>query len=105
VPLMIIAVAGISEREAGLASGLINTAQQVGGALGLAILSTVATTRTAHVLAGGAHDAAAQAGALTEGFQAAFAVGAGFAIFGIILTAVLVPRVRKEQLQDVPVAV
>jgi EmrB/QacA subfamily drug resistance transporter len=105
VPLMIIAVAGISDAEAGLASGLINTAQQVGGALGLAILSTVATTRTSHVLAGGAGDPGSVTNALTEGFQAAFAVGAGFAIFGVILAAIVVPRVRKEHLQEVPVAV
>ena len=104
VPLMIIAVAGISESEAGLASGLINTAQQVGGALGLAILSTVATTRTSDVLAGGAHGAGAMANALTEGFQSAFAVGAGFAVFGILLALIAVPRVKREQLQEVPVA-
>jgi EmrB/QacA subfamily drug resistance transporter len=100
VPIMITAVAGVGESEAGMASGLINTAQQVGGALGLAILSTVATSRTSDVLATGVHGRAA----LTEGFQAAFAVGAGFAVVGIVLAVLVVPRIRREQLQEVPVA-
>ncbi|HEY2636579.1 MAG TPA: MFS transporter [Solirubrobacteraceae bacterium] len=100
VPLMITAVAGVGEAEAGLASGLINTAQQIGGALGLAILSTVATSRTSDAIATGA----TKVDALTEGFQSAFAVGAGFAIVGIVLAVLVVPRVRREQLEQVPVA-
>jgi hypothetical protein len=62
--------------EAGLASGLINTAQQVGGALGLAILAAVANGRTSDALASGVRNPAV---ALTEGFHDAFLVGAGFA--------------------------
>jgi EmrB/QacA subfamily drug resistance transporter len=100
VPVMITAVAGVGESEAGMASGLINTAQQVGGALGLAILSTVATSRTSDVLAAGDQ----QRAALTEGFQTAFTVGAGFAVVGIILAVLVVPRIRREQLQEIPVA-
>ena len=53
VPVTIAAVAGVEEREAGLASGLINTSQQIGGALGLAVLATVANSRTDDVLAQG----------------------------------------------------
>jgi EmrB/QacA subfamily drug resistance transporter len=96
VPLTIAAVAGVREREAGLASGLVNTAQQVGGALGLAILSTVANSRTDDVLAsaGGPPRPAVVRDALTEGFQAAFLAGAGLAAAGIILALVAIPRIR-----------
>ncbi len=81
VPLTIAAVAGIEDREQGLASGLINTSEQVGGALGLAILAAVANS-----IIGGSHDPVV----LTEGFQSAFLVGAAFAIVGLIATLLLV---------------
>jgi MFS family permease len=87
VPVTIAAVTGIRPHEAGLASGLVNTAQQVGGALGLAILATVANTRTKDVLHAGGHDLAY---ALTKGFERAFLVGAGFALVGALLTIVLI---------------
>jgi EmrB/QacA subfamily drug resistance transporter len=86
VPVTIAAVAGVRPEESGLASGLINTSQQVGGALGLAILSAIATSRTGDVAATGA----SQATALTEGFQSAFAVGAGFALLGALLAFLLI---------------
>ena len=81
MPVTIAAVSGIPDREQGLASGLINTSQQVGGALGLAILAAVANG-----IIGSSHDPAK----LVEGFQSAFAVGAGFAILGLIATLVLI---------------
>jgi predicted MFS family arabinose efflux permease len=87
VPVTIAAVAGTRPDEAGLASGLINTSQQVGGALGLAILAALANSRTADVLAGGEHSHAV---ALTEGFQRAFLVGAGFALLGAVLSVLLI---------------
>jgi sugar phosphate permease len=87
VPVTIAAVTGTRPHEAGLASGLVNTAQQVGGALGLAILATVANSRTNSLLHGGGHDFA---NALTKGFERAFLVGTGFALVGALLAIVLI---------------
>jgi predicted MFS family arabinose efflux permease len=82
------AVAQTKPQEAGLASGLINTSQQVGGALGLAILATVANSRTQALLH--SHAVAHASVALTKGFDRAFLVGAGFALLGAILAALLI---------------
>jgi EmrB/QacA subfamily drug resistance transporter len=86
VSMTVAAVSGVEPHEAGLASGLINTSQQIGGALGLAILATVANSRIDDLAASGTP----QNVALTEGFQSAFLVGAGIAIVGAVLAIVLV---------------
>src|SRR3954463_2126190 len=79
------AVAGVPHEDAGIASALLNAGQQVGGALGLAILTAVSTTRTSHLLSGGDKSPAGQVHALVEGWNLGFLVGAAF-----LLTAGLV---------------
>jgi EmrB/QacA subfamily drug resistance transporter len=87
VTTTIAAVSGVEENEAGLASGLINTSQQIGGALGLAVLSAVAISRTDDVMSAG--NSSLENG-LTEGFQAAFLGGAAIAALGFVLTLILI---------------
>jgi EmrB/QacA subfamily drug resistance transporter len=86
VTTTIAAVAGVEERESGLASGLINTSQQIGGALGLAVLSSLATSHTSNLLS----DGSGLKNALTDGFQTAFLGGAAIAALGFVLTLVLI---------------
>ncbi len=85
VSVMIAATAGISDSEQGMASGLLNTSQQIGAALGLAILVAVSTARTEAVLASLGDAADAQQSALTAGFAAALTGSAGFAIAGVLI--------------------
>jgi len=88
VPVSIAALAGATSGEAGLQSGLINTNQQIGGALGLAILTTVSTTRTDHLLNTGVSHAEAAVG----GFSLAFWVAFGFALAWLAATLLLLKR-------------
>ena len=87
VSFTIAAVMGTKPGEAGLASGLLNTSQQVGGALGLAITATIANSTTGDALAGGERNPAV---ALTEGFQDAFLVCALFAVVGAFIAIFVV---------------
>ena len=91
--MTVAAVAGVEPHEAGLASGMINTSQQVGGALGLAILAAVANSRTDSVVEAGS----SMPVALTEGFQTALLVGAGFAVLGAVLAFLLVDGREVEE--------
>src|SRR5688572_1190943 len=97
VPITIAAVAGTKPQEAGLASGLINTSQQIGGAVGIAILSTIAVSTTTDDVAAGV----AQPVALTSGFQAAFWAGAAISFVGVLVSLFLV-RGRDLEHQDAP---
>jgi len=96
VPMTIAAVAGVEPHEAGLASGMINTSQQVGGALGLAILAAVANSRTDSVVEAGSSLPVA----LTEGFQTALMVGSAFAVLGAVLALLLVDGREVEENVD-----
>jgi EmrB/QacA subfamily drug resistance transporter len=92
--LMTLAMSDATASDSGLASGLINTTTQVGGALGLAVLATLSTTRTGSLLAGGDSSASA----LTSGFHFAFVIGAGLVAAAIaIAAAVLQPAAVVEE--------
>ena len=82
----------------GVASGLINTTQQVGGAIGVAVATTVATTLTAHFVNAHAGSSPLGAVALTHGFQGAFYVLAGIAGAGAVLAAVLLELRPTERM-------
>jgi EmrB/QacA subfamily drug resistance transporter len=111
VPLTLIATTNIDAEDAGLASGIFNTAQQVGGAIGLAALSTLAASRTSNVLGGIANPSSDRhAAALVDGFQTAFLAGAGLMVLAGVLIAALVRKSDVEQIhaaeesEPVPVA-
>jgi EmrB/QacA subfamily drug resistance transporter len=95
VPITIAALAGTKPQEAGLASGLINTSQQIGGAVGIALLSTIAVTTTDDAVAQGT----AVPVALTDGFVNAFWAGAAIAFAGVLVSVFMV-RGRDLQPQE-----
>ncbi|MGH3132925.1 MAG: MFS transporter [Gaiellaceae bacterium] len=99
VPISIAAFAGTRQDEAGLASGLMNTSQQIGGAVGIAILSTIATSTATDEVSTGTELPVA----LTDGFQAAFWTGAAIALVGVLVSIFLV-RGRDLRSQEMPVA-
>jgi len=91
VPATIVAVKGVPPEQNGLASGVVNTSRLVGGTLGLAVLTTLATSRTNDLLGGGT----AQLDALTSGYRLAFLIGAGLCLLGAV-AAVTLLRSRPE---------
>src|SRR4051794_30296245 len=99
VPITIAATSGVAAEDSGLASGLLNTTQQVGGSLGLAVLSAVSTSQTTSALHGGSTVPAA----LTHGFTAAFTVSAILCAVAAVVAMVLLPG-RRRDAEDVRVA-
>jgi EmrB/QacA subfamily drug resistance transporter len=103
VPVSIGGLTGVSETDAGVASGLINTSQQIGGGIGVALATTIATTYTRHFVTGHPGTSAVGAAALTHGFQIAFYALAALALLGAILAALMIeptPAVPAEDLVD-----
>jgi sugar phosphate permease len=100
VPITLIATTNVGEEDAGLASGLFNTSQQVGGALGLAVLSSLAADKTSSVLADLGHrpSQVERTDALLDGFQVAFTVAAILVAFGAVL---LLLAVRKSDVENI----
>jgi hypothetical protein len=91
--LMTLAMSGATHEDAGLASGLVNTSMQVGGAIGLAVLATLATERTAGLAADGESAAAA----LNGGYHLAYLVGAALVLVAIVVAATVLKPPAMEQ--------
>ena len=89
VPMSIGALTGVSSADAGVASGLINTNQQIGGAIGVALVTTIATTFTTHFVHAHVGASAFGGAALTHGFEIAFYVLAGISALGAVLAALM----------------
>ena len=92
---MTLAMSGATPEDAGLASGLVNTTAQVGGALGLAILATVSTSRTDKLAAAGE----SAASALVGGYRVAYLIGAGLLLVAAIAAATVVQAEKKAEAQ------
>ncbi len=97
VGVTIAATAGVRDSEQGLASGLLNTAQEVGAAIGLAILVAISTARTKVLLSVSDHSAVAMQTAITGGFQAALSVGAGFAAISIVVALAAIQQQQPNK--------
>ena len=100
VPMSIGALTGVSGEDAGVASGLINTNQQIGGAIGVAAATTIATTFTSHYVSGHTGASAFSGAALTHGFEIAFYVLAGIAAVGAVVAALMLESKPPESAVD-----
>ncbi len=100
VALTLAATSGVPAKESGLASGLLNTSQQIGGALGLAILAAVSTSKTNAVMAANHGNPAVLQEALVQGFQVGFRVAAGF-LLAASLIALIGFKYRQLQPSEV----
>jgi EmrB/QacA subfamily drug resistance transporter len=98
--VMTLAMSAATPEDSGLASGLVNTSQQVGGALGLAVLATLASTRTNTLHARGASTASA----LTGGYHLAFTIAAALVIVAVVVAAVWLPAPTRLRLAEGPAA-
>ena len=94
--LMTLAMSGATREDAGLASGLVNTTAQVGGALGLAVLATLSTTRSDNLIHGGSTTASA----LTSGYHLAFLIGAGLVLAAIVVGLVVIQAERRAAIES-----
>jgi EmrB/QacA subfamily drug resistance transporter len=101
VPISIGGLTGVRRPEAGVASGLINTSQQIGGAIGVAAATTIATTFTTRFLTAHPGQAALNGAALTHGFQIAFYVLAGLALLGAVLAELMVEPTPPQPVENV----
>ncbi len=97
VPLVIGGLTGVRQEDAGVASGLFTTSQQIGGAIGVALAVTISTTLTTHYVASHPGATALSPGALTYGFSVAFYVLAGLAALGALVAAVFIQDKPAEE--------
>jgi len=98
--LTTLAMSDATASDSGLASGLINTTQQVGGALGLSILATLSTSRTDGLIA----DGVSTASALTSGYHLAFGIGGTFVVAALAVAAAVLPRKAAPEVEEIGAA-
>jgi EmrB/QacA subfamily drug resistance transporter len=101
VPMTIAGLTGVERADAGVASGLINTSRQIGGAVGLAAVSTIAATYTSQYASSHAGTTTLSGSALTHGFDVTFYVLTGLAIVGALVAAIFIEPPRRAEVEPV----